>query len=450
MERNTRIRASQIISMLPSDIDAINSPVDYYYIRKATGQDKWEWIAGAGGASNLSELNDVNLDSGTPTDLSILHYDDSSGVTKWKADKVLSIDGTFADNSDDNIPTEKAVKTYVDANSGGVGQNDVDDFTIKYVNNKIKVADRIELNIMLNFFHDAVDESRSVYNLVDGVIDEFEDETGIDTGASSGQTYNSTDDYYAPTPGGYSSDLTTGTTPTQSGGTNPQYGNDDNTGTTIPDGGNQSSGYWWEANISTSATVKKWTFRTGSNGTDVGRLTNVKLQGYNGATWADIDDVSSPFSTSTLYTRDENDFTNNTEYEDYRLVFTLSSPAGQFCSEIQLFSVLAPSNMILISEAVSAEVDPETARIVIFEEDVDSITLNTDIKAYISKDDGSTWAEITLEDKGNYDNNKRILTGIADLTASGIGSGSGNPIDWKVTTHNNKNLKLHGVAVSWN
>ena len=37
-ERNTRIRASQISEILPSDIDAINSVQDLYFPRKATNR----------------------------------------------------------------------------------------------------------------------------------------------------------------------------------------------------------------------------------------------------------------------------------------------------------------------------------------------------------------------------------------------------------------------------
>lgn len=105
------------------------------------------------------------------------------------------------------------------------------------------------------------------------------------------------------------------------------------------------------------------------------------------------------------------------------------------------------NNMTLISNSESAEVDPDTARIVLFEEDVDSITINTDLKAYVSKDGGSTWAEVTLSDEGDYENNKRILTAIVDLTASGIGSGTN--MEFKITTHNNKDLKLHGIGLLW-
>lgn len=48
----------------------------------------------------------------------------STGIANLNADMLdtahKSIDGTMANNSDALIPSEKAVKTYVDNNSGGV------------------------------------------------------------------------------------------------------------------------------------------------------------------------------------------------------------------------------------------------------------------------------------------------------------------------------------------
>jgi len=103
--------------------------------------------------------------------------------------------------------------------------------------------------------------------------------------------------------------------------------------------------------------------------------------------------------------------------------------------------------MTLISESFSAESEPNSARIVALEEDVNPITLNTHLKCYISKDDGDTWAEVILSDEGDFDNNKRILVGNADLSLSGIGSGT--DMVYEFITHDNKALKLHAVALSW-
>jgi len=103
--------------------------------------------------------------------------------------------------------------------------------------------------------------------------------------------------------------------------------------------------------------------------------------------------------------------------------------------------------MTLISNSFTAEAAPDDARLVLFEEDVDSITENTDIKAYVSRDGGSTYAQVTLQDEGDYQSGKRILTGVVDLTQSGVGSGTN--MEFKIETLNNKSLKLHGCGLHW-
>src|SRR5210317_1809088 len=56
--------------------------------------------------------------------------------------------------------------------------------------------DREYNNIGLLGFKMAVNESLTVFNLVDGVVDEFNDESGTDEAEGSNDLYNSTDDYY--------------------------------------------------------------------------------------------------------------------------------------------------------------------------------------------------------------------------------------------------------------
>ena len=103
----------------------------------------------------------------------------------------------------------------------------------------------------------------------------------------------------------------------------------------------------------------------------------------------------------------------------------------------------APENMTLISNATIAEAVPSQARIVIFEEDIDAVTLNTNIKAYVSRD-GINYTQIILTDEGHYEAGKRIISGLALIT-----SVSGTNIKYKIQTFNNKSLKLHGTAVQW-
>ena len=102
--------------------------------------------------------------------------------------------------------------------------------------------------------------------------------------------------------------------------------------------------------------------------------------------------------------------------------------------------------MTLQSNAFAAVTpsDPTEARIVLFEEDVVSVTLNTDLKAYASRD-GTTFTQITLTDEGDYDTGRAILSGSVDIS----GQPAGTSMKWKLTTHNGKELKVHGVALQW-
>ena len=53
-----------------------------------------------------------------------------------------------------------------------------------------------EFNISLLGFKMAVNEGLTVFNLVDGVVDEFHDESGTDEAEGSNDTYCATSDYY--------------------------------------------------------------------------------------------------------------------------------------------------------------------------------------------------------------------------------------------------------------
>jgi len=87
-----------------------------------------------------------------------------------------------------------------------------------------------------------------------------------------------------------------------------------------------------------------------------------------------------------------------------------------------------------------------SARIVVFEENVDTPTLNTDIIASISRDAGTTFTNATLSDSGYVtgSSGQRILTGQADIS----GQPSGQSMRWKLALANNT-VKIHGVALQW-
>jgi len=86
-----------------------------------------------------------------------------------------------------------------------------------------------------------------------------------------------------------------------------------------------------------------------------------------------------------------------------------------------------------------------TARIVVFEENVDTPTLNTDIIASVSRD-GTNFTNATLSDSGYVtgSSGQRILTGQADIS----GQPSGQSMRWKLALANNI-VKIHGVSLQW-
>ena len=100
----------------------------------------------------------------------------------------------------------------------------------------------------------------------------------------------------------------------------------------------------------------------------------------------------------------------------------------------------------IVSNAFTAGSAPSTSRIVVFQENVDTPTLNTDIIASVSRNGGSNFTNVTLTDEGYITgaSGQRILTG----TVSIAGQPSGTSMRWKLALANNQS-KIHGVSLSW-
>jgi len=64
-------------------------------------------------------------------------------------------------------------------------------------NTNVQLNDTNAFNIGLLGFKHAVNEGLTIFNLVDGVVDEFHDESGIDTPENSNATYDSSSDFYS-------------------------------------------------------------------------------------------------------------------------------------------------------------------------------------------------------------------------------------------------------------
>lgn len=111
-------------------------------------------------------------------------------------------------------------------------------------------------------------------------------------------------------------------------------------------------------------------------------------------------------------------------------------------------SPTASQDMVLISQEWEASANnPTTAFVMLNVEPVNAITLDTDLKAYISIDDGTNYEQITglaiFREIGNYDFIRGDITGITARTDK--------TIRLKITGHNNgsntKQFKLHAWAL---
>ena len=106
-------------------------------------------------------------------------------------------------------------------------------------------------------------------------------------------------------------------------------------------------------------------------------------------------------------------------------------------------------NATLVSNAQTAQAQPSTARVTVFEHpSTGTTTVNTDIKAYASRDNGTTYTQVTLIDDGEYESGKKLLSGSADIS----GQPAGTSMRYKIETLNQssgKITRLHGVSLQW-
>ena len=110
-------------------------------------------------------------------------------------------------------------------------------------------------------------------------------------------------------------------------------------------------------------------------------------------------------------------------------------------------SLFKRANTSIITNPTTASEVPTKARVVLIAANNESITLNTELIASVSRDNGTTYTATTLSDQGIYANtgNVRIYTGEASLTTQP----SGTIIRTKIETANNKNVEIHAYTTQW-
>lgn len=119
------------------------------------------------------------------------------------------------------------------------------------------ILDKHDVNIVLNAFRIAINGNLTQLNMVDGIVDEYQDESAIDTGASTNERYDSVDNFYTPD-GGLPTEEYTSDANTQL----LLHCNGTDTSTSFPDSGNTGHTVTANGNAQVDTSFKQ--FGTGS------------------------------------------------------------------------------------------------------------------------------------------------------------------------------------------
>jgi ribosome assembly protein YihI (activator of Der GTPase) len=313
----------------------------------------------------------------------------------------------------------------------------------------------LEDNLALNTIRDIVDAGWTIQEMVDGFVDEFNDETGVDTADSTNETYDAAGDYYhnprtfGAESGGsaYDPDSEWSQEANAFDGTTSQAGA---ASAFIVSADTSEHILGYDLGAGNGKAVQDVTIyapnNTGLFGS--GSSFNYRLLGSNdGSTWAELAADTSAGNLSTSQTKT---LTSTDQVTDYRYIAVgLQSNATSNINVAELeFSIQTspPPNMTLVSEVETADAQPDTARAVLVVQPVDSVTINTDLICEITRDDSTTWTAGTLVEEADYDANSKVYTTTdVDLTAQDPGTS----MRIRVRTLNNKEIRVHAWIIQW-
>jgi hypothetical protein len=320
-------------------------------------------------------------------------------------------------------------------------------------------------NIMLNAFRISVNGGLSIQAMVDGIVDEYTDQTGINTGSSTDETYNATGDYYenpgvlavTPDTGDYTGN--TGNYTIGSGSASCLSGSHNIYVTTALSGDFSIS-----INLAAGGTSSKFgVFLASEVGTFNATANAGGMDSMTSSWWLDTGAGQYKYGTSSVQGLAQT--TGTYILARVGSVITLTAPASSkvftqessadviicLCSQgdstyntMSWTSAGSATNMVLISDTFTALSAPTTGLITIWHQAVDSVTLNTDLVAAVSRDAGSTWTNITLASVATLATGQ-VLTGSADISAQP----SGTSMIYRLTVANNKYQYIRATALQW-
>ena len=326
----------------------------------------------------------------------------------------------------------------------------------------------IQTDIALLGFKVAANGSLAAYDLKDQTVDAFEDASGIDASTSTGENRNASNYYSAVSS---SSDAATWVFGGDGSAGGASYG------TTIAGSGslrteapfdstvsqNQSTGFYNDQSISNKwvgkdagsgviQTCSNWSARGsndyGWNNTSNGSCTIALESSDDNVTWTE----EATGTTSSVPGTIGGSITETSAHRYWRVKFK-SGSGDMRCADFSLYGVKSTvtynSSMSLVSNATTASSAPTTGDIVMtYTNGSGTATVGTDLKAYISRDNGTTWTQATLSSDGTTGGHTILTAHNVDISSQP----SGTSMRYKIETLNqsaSKETRIQAVSLGW-
>jgi hypothetical protein len=137
-------------------------------------------------------------------------------------------------------------------------------------------------------------------------------------------------------------------------------------------------------------------------------------------------------------------------YQYYAGSLTASEIAGLYNNgdgRTNTVFVGTASDLVLTSTNFGSNLGtPDTSRLMILKEDVaDTVVLNTDLVARVSRDNGVTWNDVTLQFDAEYDGGIDAVSGTSTVT----NQPSDTNMLYRIESKNNKAVRIHGTSQFW-
>ena len=287
--------------------------------------------------------------------------------------------------------------------------------------------------------------------------DAYTNETGVDTGASTNESYDSVNNLYntaTATSLAATSTMTSATAPSGTVSTNSEQAptwaawKAFDKSTSVWDSNGDSVCYIQYAfnNGLSTKVIDKYTVKVKNDG--INEPKDFSLKASNTGSFGG-EEVTLDTQTNQNFTASETksySYSNSTSYIYYRLDITdnANGSGTTELEEFELFEQGASLNLTLLSNTVTAEAEPNTVEVLLVNQPVDTVTINTDLTVEVSIDGGSTYDAVTLVDKGLFATGQNLLRGSADVTAR-----TGTSIKYRLKTLNTKSQKQIGIVLAW-